>query len=104
MDAVREVKQIIGFAPAAVEMLDFNVFEQSKKHRSLKHIHQALIHGNPEATLSVGIFLCFSGRVEGRHSGILTKVLGGKSMAYAYHCHHTKGIGRYVDAKGKIRL
>ena len=83
MDTVREVKEIIGFAPAAVEMLDFNVFEQSRKHRSLKHIHQALIHGNPEATLSVEFF-CVSQEELKESIQAFTKFLEEKSMAYAY--------------------
>ncbi len=59
MQAIKEVQHIIKFNPAAVEMLDFNVFVQSKKNPLTKEIHQKLIQGEPQATLSVEFF-CLS--------------------------------------------
>jgi FAD/FMN-containing dehydrogenase len=59
MRAIREVYQMIAFDPAAIEMLDFNVFEQSVKNNMTKGLHQRLIVGTPQATLSVEFF-CLS--------------------------------------------
>ena len=56
MDAIRSVRDIVGFAPAAVEMLDYHVFELSAKHPLTSALHQRLIQGNPQATLSVEFF------------------------------------------------
>jgi FAD/FMN-containing dehydrogenase/Fe-S oxidoreductase len=59
MEAIREVKNMIAFDPAAIEMLDFNVFQQSIKNNMTKGLHQRLIIGDPQATLSVEFF-CLS--------------------------------------------
>jgi len=59
MQAIKEVQHIIKFQPAAVEMLDYNVFVQSKKNPLTRDIHQRLIEGEPQATLSVEFF-CLS--------------------------------------------
>ncbi|MBC7884403.1 MAG: FAD-binding protein, partial [Saprospiraceae bacterium] len=59
MVAIREVMQMIPFDPAAIEMLDFNVFEQSRKNIMTKKLYDRLIIGEPHATLSVEFF-CLS--------------------------------------------
>ncbi|MBK9734002.1 MAG: FAD-binding oxidoreductase [Saprospiraceae bacterium] len=83
MDAIREVNQMIPFEPAAVEMLDFNVFEQSKKNHSLAPIHAQLIVGDPQATLSVEFF-CLSQDELDKKTTEFSQWLKTNSKAYAY--------------------
>jgi len=59
LEAIQAVKAMIPFGPAAIEMLDFNVFELSKKNPITKNYHEKLIVGDPQATLSVEFF-CLS--------------------------------------------
>ncbi|MGB4838808.1 MAG: FAD-binding protein [Saprospiraceae bacterium] len=59
MQAIREVKDLVSFEPAAIEMLDYNVFEQSIKNHLTKELHKRLIVGEPQATLTVEFF-CLS--------------------------------------------
>lgn len=83
MDAIREVKHMISFEPAAVEMLDFNVFEQSKKNHSLKPIHARLISGDPQATLSVEFFCMSQEELDQKNQDFLSW-LRSSSKAYDY--------------------
>ncbi len=83
MAAIREVPQMIAFDPAAIEMLDFNVFAQSRKSPLTKDLHQRLIQGEPDATLTVEFF-CLS--LEDLESRIIDfgVWLSKHSCAYAY--------------------
>ena len=83
MEAIRDVKDMIPYRPAAIEMLDYNVFAKSKKHRSLRHIHESLIIGDPEATLSVEFF-CESQEVLNASIDAFTVYLNDASKAYAW--------------------
>jgi FAD/FMN-containing dehydrogenase/Fe-S oxidoreductase len=83
MAAIREVSEMVAFEPAAVEMLDFNVFEQSKKNHSLAPLHARLIQGDPQATLSVEFF-CLSQRELDDKIEAFTTWLKDNSTAYAY--------------------
>ncbi|MEZ4909666.1 MAG: FAD-linked oxidase C-terminal domain-containing protein [Saprospiraceae bacterium] len=83
MEAIKEVKYMIPYRPAAIEMLDFNVFAKSKKHRSLRSIHENLIIGEPEATLSAEFF-CESKDDLDASIKDFTAYLNSTSKAYAW--------------------
>lgn len=83
MRAIREVHQMIAFDPAAIEMLDFNVFEQSVKNNMTKSLHQRLIIGEPQATLSVEFF-CLSQSDLDQRIDIFSQWLVQNSTAYAF--------------------
>jgi FAD/FMN-containing dehydrogenase/Fe-S oxidoreductase len=83
MRAIREVHQMIAFDPAAIEMLDFNVFEQSVKNNMTKSLHQRLIIGAPQATLSVEFFCLSQVELEQRIADF-SDWLKNNSIAYAY--------------------
>ena len=83
MAAIREVNKMIAFDPAAIEMLDFNVFEQSVKNNMTKSLHQRLITGVPQATLSVEFF-CLSQDELDQRIAEFTDWLKNNSAAYAY--------------------
>lgn len=83
MEAIREVREIVGFDPAAVEMLDFNVFQKSIKSPLTKAIHERLIIGQPEATLSVEFFTLTQSELDSRIQQFV-EWAETKSKAYAY--------------------
>jgi FAD/FMN-containing dehydrogenase/Fe-S oxidoreductase len=83
MAAIREVNKMIAFDPAAIEMLDFNVFEQSVKNNMTKSLHRRLITGAPQATLSVEFF-CLSQDELDQRIAEFTDWLKNNSAAYAY--------------------
>jgi len=83
MRAIREVHHMIAFDPAAIEMLDFNVFEQSVKNNMTKSLHQRLIIGEPQATLSVEFF-CLSQDELDQRIDDFSWWLQTNSTAYAY--------------------
>jgi FAD/FMN-containing dehydrogenase/Fe-S oxidoreductase len=83
MEAIQEVNQMISFDPAAIEMLDFNVFEQSVKNNMTKGLHQRLIIGEPQATLSVEFF-CLSQDELDQKIADFTEWLNKNSKAYAF--------------------
>lgn len=83
MRAIREVHQMIAFDPAAIEMLDFNVFEQSVKNNMTKGLHHRLIIGTPQATLSVEFF-CLSQNELDQRIDDFSWWLQNNSTAYAY--------------------
>ncbi len=83
LKAIREVKEMIDFDPAAIEMLDFNVFEQSVKNNMTKALHQSLIQGSPQATLSVE-FYCQSQQELDDKIDLFQQWLINHSAAYAY--------------------
>jgi FAD/FMN-containing dehydrogenase/Fe-S oxidoreductase len=83
MRAIREVHQMIAFDPVAIEMLDFNVFEQSVKNNMTKGLHQRLIIGTPQATLSVEFF-CLSQDELDQRIDDFSWWLQINSTAYAY--------------------
>ncbi|MBK8625652.1 MAG: hypothetical protein IPN86_08895 [Saprospiraceae bacterium] len=83
MRAIREVYQMIAFDPAAIEMLDFNVFEQSVKNNMTKSLHKRLIIGTPQATLSVEFF-CLSQDELDQRIDDFSWWLQNNSTAYAY--------------------
>ncbi|MBK8054747.1 MAG: FAD-binding protein [Saprospiraceae bacterium] len=83
MRAIREVYQMIAFDPAAIEMLDFIVFEQSVKNNMTKGLHQRLIVGTPQATLSVEFF-CLSQEELDQRITEFSDWLKDNSTAYAY--------------------
>jgi hypothetical protein len=74
---------MIAFDPAAIEMLDFNVFEQSVKNNMTKSLHRRLITGAPQATLSVEFF-CLSQDELDQRIAEFTDWLKNNSAAYAY--------------------
>jgi FAD/FMN-containing dehydrogenase/Fe-S oxidoreductase len=83
MRAIREVHQMIAFDPAAIEMLDFNVFEQSVKNNMTKSLHHRLIIGTPQATLSVEFF-CLSQAELDQRIDDFSWWLQNNSTAYAF--------------------
>lgn len=83
MQAIKEVNDIIQFQPAAVEMLDYNVFAQSKKNPITQQIHKNLIQGDPQATLSVEFF-CFTSQDLQNKINSFQGWLQKHSQAYAY--------------------
>lgn len=66
MSAIRSVPEIVKFAPAAVEMLDYHVFELSVKNNITRQLHERLIQGMPQATLSVEFFCETSQELESK--------------------------------------
>lgn len=89
MQAIREVKDIILFEPAAVEMLDYNVFVKSKSHPATQLIHHKLIQGEPQATLSVEFFNLSSSELQEKTDSFYAW-LREHSQAYAYPLLKTK--------------
>ena len=83
MEAIREVRHIVDFNPAAVEMLDFNVFEKSKRSPLTKNIHERLIVGEPKATLSVEFFTLTQAELDDRIQQFI-KWVDENSKAYAH--------------------
>ena len=83
MRAIREVHQMIAFNPAAIEMLDYNVFEQSVKNHMTKSLHQRLISGEPQATLSVEFFCLSQDELDQKIADFSTW-LKSNSTSYAY--------------------
>lgn len=83
MRAIREVHQMIAYDPAAIEMLDFNVFEQSVKNNMTKSLHHRLIIGAPQATLSVEFFCLSQDELDQRITDF-SHWLKKNSTAYAY--------------------
>ena len=71
MAAIRSVPDIVKFGPAAVEMLDYHVFELSKKNNITQSLHERLITGDPKATLSVEFFCNTSDELESKLSEFL---------------------------------
>jgi FAD/FMN-containing dehydrogenase/Fe-S oxidoreductase len=83
MEAIREVKSMVDFEPAAIELLDYNVFKRSKQNHSLAPLHARLIEGDPQATLSVEFFCLSQEELESRCANFLDW-LKTNSKAYAY--------------------
>ncbi len=83
MKAISSVKHMLKYEPAAVEMLDYHVFQQSKNNPLTAEIHQKLIIGEPQATMSVEFFCLTEEELQGKiaaFSSFLKDVPG----AYAY--------------------
>lgn len=83
LEAIREVREMLHFDPAAIEMLDFNVFEQSKKNNLTRALHGRLITGEPQATLSVEFFCLSANELEDTITSFLAW-LQNHSKAYAW--------------------
>lgn len=83
LEAIREVNEMLRFDPAAIEMLDYNVFEQSKKNNMTRALHSRLIQGEPQATLSVEFFCLSANELEEKISSF-TGWLSTHSRAYAW--------------------
>jgi len=99
MEAIREVNQMVVFDPAAIEMLDYNVFNQSKKNRITKPLYDLLIIGDPQATLSVEFFCLSQNELDTKLSDF--KVwLSTHSRAYAYRELRT---AQELDASWSLR-
>jgi len=99
LEAIREVPAMIPFQPAAVEMLDFNVFEQSIKHPLTKELHKRLITGAPQATLTVEFFCLSAEELEAKIQGFTSWLQSG-SKAYAWPVLRT---GRELDDAWSLR-
>ena len=83
MKAIREVRHMVAFEPAAIEMLDYNVFEQSIKNSITKKYHERLIVGHPKATLSVEFFCLSQAELDHKIESFV-QFLQEKSTAYAF--------------------
>lgn len=83
MKAINEVKHFIDFKPAAVEMLDYNVFELSLKNIQTKKLHDIFIQGSPKATLTVE-FNCLSQQELNNCVKSFEEWLRENSTAYAF--------------------
>jgi FAD/FMN-containing dehydrogenase/Fe-S oxidoreductase len=83
LNAIREVKEMIAFDPAAIEMLDYNVFEKSVKNNMTRELHQRLIIGEPKATLSVEFFTLTQEELENKILSFLDWI-SKHSSAYAF--------------------
>ena len=53
---IEAVKHIVEFGPAAVEVLDYNVLQQSKNNPITKKYHDNLIKGDPDLVLTVEFY------------------------------------------------
>lgn len=51
--SIKEVIKMVEFKPAAVEMLDYHVFEKSKIHPLTREIHANIIQGEPQSVMTV---------------------------------------------------
>jgi FAD/FMN-containing dehydrogenase/Fe-S oxidoreductase len=83
MEAIRDVSHMIQFEPAAVEMLDYNVFDRSKENHSLAPLHRKLIVDDPQATMTVEFFCLSQTELDDRIARFTTW-LQTLSKAYAY--------------------
>ncbi|MBK6782624.1 MAG: FAD-binding protein [Saprospiraceae bacterium] len=83
LKAIREVKEMIAFDPAAIEMLDYNVFEKSVKNNMTRELHHRLITGEPKATLSVEFFTLTQEELENKIQSFLDWI-SKHSSAYAF--------------------
>lgn len=53
IDAIRHVEELVELSPSAVEMLDFNVLEESRKNKECKIHLDYCIQGDPQAVMLV---------------------------------------------------
>lgn len=83
LEAIREVKNMISFEPAAIEMLDYHVFEKSQNNHMTKELHKRLIVGEPKATLSVEFFTLNASLLEEKIQQF-TEWIKNNSKAYAF--------------------
>lgn len=56
IEAVSNVERIVALGPAAVEMLDFNVLENSKQNAITKKYYENTVIGDPKAILTVEFY------------------------------------------------
>ncbi len=83
MKAIHEVKEMLTFKPAAIEMLDYNVLELSLKNNVTKAYYHHLIQGTPKATLTVEFFCLTENELKEKINNF-TQWLKTASTAYAY--------------------
>ncbi|MFZ1751065.1 MAG: FAD-binding oxidoreductase [Saprospiraceae bacterium] len=83
LKAISNVQPMVAFEPAAIEMLDFNVFKQSKKSSLTKAIHERLIVGDPQATLSVEFFCLSQSELDEKIASFLAYIRT-EGSAYAF--------------------
>lgn len=83
MKAIQEVRHMIAFNPAAIEMLDYNVLELSLKNNVTKKYYHQLIQGTPQATLTVEFFCLTANELEEKISKFI-QWLEENSSAYAF--------------------
>lgn len=80
---IAAVKDMIQFKPSAVEMLDFNVLNQSKQNLMTKKYYDSIITGAPQAVMTVEFYGETKEDVDQRANQLVSH-LKGVSSAYAY--------------------
>lgn len=86
--SIEEVIKMVEFKPAAVEMLDFHVFEKSKIHPLTREIHANIIQGEPQSVMTVEFLSEFEEDLNQQLSSFLDWVKS-ESKAYAYPVYNT---------------
>jgi FAD/FMN-containing dehydrogenase/Fe-S oxidoreductase len=82
IDAVSNVERIVALKPAAVEMLDFNVLENSKNNIITKKYYDNTIIGDPKAILTVEFYGDTKEEVDSK-ANYLIDILKDDSSVYA---------------------
>lgn len=92
---IEAVKTIVGFGPAAVEVLDYNVLQQSKLNAITKKYHDNLIQGDPEIVLTVEFYGNSDEEIASKADQLTTFL---KDYPTAYHCPVFTDMARINDA------
>jgi FAD/FMN-containing dehydrogenase/Fe-S oxidoreductase len=80
------VAKIVTFGPAAVEVLDYNVLQQSKVNAITKRYHDSIIEGDPDLVLTVEFYGQSQGEIDTKAKE-LVKYLQTIPNAYSYPIH-----------------
>jgi FAD/FMN-containing dehydrogenase/Fe-S oxidoreductase len=83
LKGIAAVKDMIQFRPAAVEMLDFNVLQQSKFNAITKRYYDSIIQGDPQAVMTVEFYGDTSEDIASRAAALCAQLKEVPS-AYAY--------------------
>lgn len=84
---IEAVKTIVGFGPAAVEVLDYNVLQQSKNNPVTAAYHASIITGEPQLVLTVEFYGDTKEEILNKTS-LLTNFLTDYPTAYHFPVFH----------------
>jgi FAD/FMN-containing dehydrogenase/Fe-S oxidoreductase len=83
LQGIASVKNMIQFGPAAIEMLDYNVLQQSKVNNVTKKYYDSIIIGEPKAVMTVEFYGETSLEIETKANQLIAQLAQVKS-SYAY--------------------
>lgn len=80
IEAVSNVERIVALGPAAVEMLDFNVLENSKNNAITKNYYENTVIGDPKAILTVEFYGNSKNEIENKANALIDLLKEDKSV------------------------